>query len=88
MTAREAVRQVPRDMMLKGHHFNYLWPEKWDGLWLNRQQLMSVFARKNKVLFIDPETIFFRSVAQSILQRRIGHSDFRQPTRHFDLPRL
>jgi glycosyltransferase involved in cell wall biosynthesis len=31
----------------------YFAPEKWDGLWRNRQQLMSVFARQNKVLFVE-----------------------------------
>lgn len=40
--------------MLKGHSLIYFAPEKWDGLWRNRQQLMSVFAEQNKVLFVEP----------------------------------
>lgn len=39
--------------MLTGHNFVYFAPGKWDGLWRNRQQLMSVFARQNRVLFIE-----------------------------------
>ena len=39
--------------MLEGHNLVYFSPEKWDGLWRNRQQLMSVFARKNRVLFVE-----------------------------------
>jgi hypothetical protein len=40
--------------MLKGHNFIYFGPEKWDGLWRNRHQLMTRFARHNKVLYIEP----------------------------------
>jgi len=39
--------------MLTGHNFVYFAPGKWDGLWRNRQQLMSVFASQNRVLFIE-----------------------------------
>jgi glycosyltransferase involved in cell wall biosynthesis len=39
--------------MLTGHNFVYFAPGKWDGLWRNRQQLMSVLARQNRVLFVE-----------------------------------
>ena len=39
--------------MLTGHNLIYFAPDKWDGLWRNRQQLMSVFARQNKVMFVE-----------------------------------
>ena len=58
--------------MLKEHHFIYLAPEKWAGLWRNRQQLMSVFARDNTVLFIEPPTFSFRLAGQSLLRRQVG----------------
>lgn len=40
--------------MLSGHSLIYFAPEPWDGLWRNRQQLMSIFARHNRVLFVEP----------------------------------
>jgi glycosyltransferase involved in cell wall biosynthesis len=39
--------------VLKGYDFVYFAPEKWDSLWRNRQQLMSIFSRHNKVLFVE-----------------------------------
>jgi glycosyltransferase involved in cell wall biosynthesis len=39
--------------MLTGHSLVYFAPEPWDGLWRNRHQLMSLFARENKVLFVE-----------------------------------
>jgi glycosyltransferase involved in cell wall biosynthesis len=39
--------------MLTGHSLVYFAPGKWDGLWRNRHQLMSVFARHNKVVFVE-----------------------------------
>ncbi len=56
--------------MITDEHLIYLAPEKWDGLWRNRQQLMSVFARDNRVLFIEPPAFSFRPVGQSLLRRR------------------
>jgi glycosyltransferase involved in cell wall biosynthesis len=40
--------------MLTGQNLIYFAPENWDGLWRNRQQLMAIFARHNKVLFVEP----------------------------------
>lgn len=39
--------------MLAGQNMIYFAPERWDGLWRNRQQLMSIFAQHNKVLFVE-----------------------------------
>jgi glycosyltransferase involved in cell wall biosynthesis len=39
--------------MLTDQSLLYFAPEPWDGLWRNRQQLMSIFARRNKVLFVE-----------------------------------
>ena len=41
--------------ILTGHNIVYFGPEKWDGLWRNRHQLMSRFARHNKVLYVEPK---------------------------------
>lgn len=40
--------------MLSGNSFIYFGPEKWDGLWRNRHQLMTRFAKNNRVLYIEP----------------------------------
>lgn len=41
-------------LILIGHNIVYFGPEKWDGLWRNRHQLMSRFARDNRVLYVEP----------------------------------
>jgi len=39
--------------MLAGQDIIYFAQGKWDGLWRSRQQLMSIFARKNRVLYVE-----------------------------------
>lgn len=36
------------------HDMIYFGPGDWDGLWRNRNQLMSRFARNNKVMYVEP----------------------------------
>lgn len=64
--------------MLKEHNLVYFAPEKWNGLWRNRQQLMSVFARQNKVLFVEPRP-YFRPTLAGVRRGDIGLSDLRHP---------
>jgi glycosyltransferase involved in cell wall biosynthesis len=40
--------------MISDQNIIYFGPEKWDGMWRNRHQLMSRFARTNKVLYVEP----------------------------------
>jgi len=40
--------------MLTGYNLIYFGPEKWDGLWRNRHQLMTIFAQRNRVLYVEP----------------------------------
>ena len=42
--------------MLSGETIIYFGPEPWDGLWRNRHQLMSRFARDNDVYYVEPPT--------------------------------
>jgi hypothetical protein len=42
--------------ILKGQSIIYFGPEKWDGLWRNRHQLMARFSKFNKVLYVEPRT--------------------------------
>ena len=39
--------------MLSGQSLVYFSPGQWDGLWRNRHQLMSIFGRENKVLWVE-----------------------------------
>lgn len=42
----------------------YFAPEPWDGLWRNRQQLMTIFARHNQVLFVEERRYLKQILAQ------------------------
>ncbi|MEM7030895.1 MAG: glycosyltransferase [Chloroflexota bacterium] len=62
--------------MLKGYSLIYFAPERWDGLWRNRQQLMSRFAKYNKVLFVEPR-LHLRPAIAGIRQ---GEFPIHEPT--------
>lgn len=49
--------------MLAGYNLVYFGPEKWDGLWRNRHWLMSLFARQNRVLYVEPRQYLRRTLA-------------------------
>lgn len=57
-THRTAVTDI-----LKGETIVYFGPEPWTGLWRNRHQLMSRFARDNDVWYVEPPTTPRRLVA-------------------------
>jgi glycosyltransferase involved in cell wall biosynthesis len=44
--------------MLQGHDLIYFGPGQWQGLWRNRHQLLTRFARHNRVLYVEPQTDF------------------------------
>ncbi len=62
--------------MLSGASIIYFAPEKWDGLWRNRQQLMSVFARQNTVLYIEPR-LHLRPTITGFWRGGLGWSEIR-----------
>lgn len=65
--------------MLTGHNLIYFAPEKWDGLWRNRQQLMSTFARQNRVLYVERRLHLRRTLA-GFRQGELARSDLRGPS--------
>jgi glycosyltransferase involved in cell wall biosynthesis len=68
-------------IMLEGQYLVYFGPEPWEGLWRNRHQLMSVFARRNKVLYVEPR-IYLRSLRSLFTRRgreKIGRSQTWRP---------
>ena len=60
--------------MLTGHSMIYFAPGKWDDLWRNRQHLMSVFAKQNKVLFIEKRPCL-RPTLAGLRRGELGRSD-------------
>jgi glycosyltransferase involved in cell wall biosynthesis len=64
--------------MLTGHNLVYFAPGKWDDLWRNRQQLMSVFARQNRVLYVERQG-HLRSTMDSFRRGNLGRPDLRGP---------
>jgi len=40
--------------VIKDHNIIYFGPEKWEGMWRNRHQLMSRLATLNKVIYVEP----------------------------------
>lgn len=68
--------------MLSGHNIVYLGPEKWNGLWRNRHWLMSLFARHNNVLYVEPPLNLRRTLAEW-RGGRVALAPWRwQPTSH------
>jgi glycosyltransferase involved in cell wall biosynthesis len=66
--------------MLTGHNIIYF-GYKWAGMLRNRQQLMSVFARQNKVLFIEREQRF-KETLRGFRHGKLGLPDLcRSPVR-------
>lgn len=65
--------------MLKGYDLVYFAPERWTGLWRNRQQLMSIFARHNKVLFVE-RRLYLRHIVAGWRQKEWGLADLRRST--------
>ncbi len=65
--------------MLKGHSLLYFAPERWEGMWRNRQQLMSIFARDNSVLFVEPRPHLRRLLARGN-RHAVDHPSWRDPT--------
>ena len=54
--------------MLEGHSIVYFGPGKWEGMWRNRHQLMSRFARYNKVMYVEP-AVYLNLVRHQLLYR-------------------
>jgi glycosyltransferase involved in cell wall biosynthesis len=62
----------------------YFGPEKWEGMWRNRHQLMYRFSKNNKVIYVEPKISFnilrakifrdgfyFKEFVKKVFQRRI-----------------
>lgn len=64
--------------MLTGQSIIYFAPGKWKGLWRNRQQLMSIFARCNRVLFVERRP-YLRPTLADWQRGRLTLADLQQP---------
>jgi len=61
--------------MLSDHALIYFGPGPWEGMWRNRHQLMSRFARHNRVLYVQPPNYWRKSLSQVLEkdEHRLGH---------------
>ena len=67
--------------MLTGQDIIYF-GDNWDGVWRNRQQLLSIFARQNKVLFVEKDRHLGPTLAR-FRRGELGLSDLhRSSIRH------
>ncbi len=57
--------------MLSGQTIICLAPERWTGLWRNRHQLMTRFARHNRVLWVEPRP-YWGDVVHTLHTGRLG----------------
>ena len=57
--------------MLSGQTFVCFAPERWDGLWRNRHQLLTRFARHNRVLWVEPRP-YLSDAVQALRTRRLS----------------
>jgi len=65
--------------MLTGYNIIYFGPEKWDGLWRNRHQLMSLFTQRNRVLYVEPK-IYFQTMRRKWWRGQLSlREELRQP---------
>lgn len=64
--------------MLTGHKIIYFGPGTWDGLWRTRQQIMSMFARQNQVLFVEGRSSLWRTLV-GFRRGDLGLSALRRP---------
>lgn len=71
--------------MISGHNIVCFSPNRWHGMWRNRQQIMSRLARQNKVLFVEPAGYFRDTVAAA---RSRGPKVLQTATLEFPLPNL
>ena len=65
--------------MLTGQSLVYFAQGPWNDLWRPQHQLMSVFARSNKVLYVERRN-FLRSALKALSRRELGWNDLTQPT--------
>jgi glycosyltransferase involved in cell wall biosynthesis len=47
---------------LRGETIIYFGPEDWAGMWRNRHQLMTRFAKRNNVIYVEPPMMFRRAL--------------------------
>lgn len=65
--------------MLEGHHLVYFGVEAWDGLLRPRQQLMSIFAQRNRVLFVEGR-LHLRPILTGFRRGNLSLAHLRRPS--------
>lgn len=60
--------------MLEDEHILCFAPDLWSDIWRNRHHLLTVFAERNKVLYVEPRT-YLRETVQKLLAGRFPWRD-------------
>jgi glycosyltransferase involved in cell wall biosynthesis len=60
MNTRAVEFEKQQTETLSGQSIIYFGPGKWEGMWRNRHQMMSRFARTNKVMYVEPAYSLYR----------------------------
>jgi hypothetical protein len=63
--------------MLTGQNIVYFAPGKWDEQWRDRHEIASIFAKQNKVLFVERRR-HLRTTVTAFRQGKLGWSDLRR----------
>ncbi|MBI4603103.1 MAG: glycosyltransferase [Planctomycetes bacterium] len=64
--------------MLRGERILCFAPDPWSDIWRNRHRLLSVFARENRVLYVEPRT-YLRTLGSRLRAGRLRLRDALRP---------
>jgi glycosyltransferase involved in cell wall biosynthesis len=64
--------------MIRGECILCFAPDLWSDIWRNRHRLLAIFARENRVLYIEPRNTL-RSLARKLRDGDLGWRDFLRP---------
>lgn len=79
MNLRQVYDHNPESKVLTGHNLVYFAPGRWNELWRDRHEITSIFARQNKVLFVERRP-HLRSTVAAFRQGELEWSDLRDPS--------
>jgi hypothetical protein len=65
--------------MLTGHSLVYFSQGPWDDLWRPQHQILSIFAKQNKVIYVERRP-YLRSTVSELRRGELGWQDLRRPT--------
>jgi len=64
--------------VIEGHDIVCCAPDPWHSIWRNRQQIMSILAQENRILFVEPRQ-YLRPTLAAFRQGELGLGDLGRP---------